>query len=267
MPEEQEQVLRYRILRYTPNLIRDEWANVGVLLENAEGTRQAARLIEDSSEIARIRRMHPNADEQLLRGLAADFDAGLRAAGHDAARYIEKLDQTLSNALQFSPQKGVISEDFDAELDRLYREHVAPPPRVRGGLIESARAWIKARMDDALRRHRVQPLKRSVPVEEFTEPGDPFKLDYAYQNGVRGFLHAVALGRDPVQAKVLAYTAERVRTRLRHAEFTAITEAEPSPENRRHAFIARLFEDNRIAVVPLNRIEPFAEELRRRLVQ
>ena len=131
--------------------------------------------------------------------------------------------------------------------------------------MESARAWIKARMDDVLRRRRVPRLERSIRVEEFTEPGDPFKLDYAYRNGVRGFLHAVALGRDPVQAKVLAYTADRIRARLPQCEFTAITEVEPSLENRRHAFISRLFEDSRIAMVPLNRIEGFAEDLKRRL--
>ena len=265
MPQEKQQVLRYRILRYTPNLIRDEWANIGVLLEETAGPRCVARLIEDSSEIARIRRMHPGADENLLRALPGDFDAALRGPAEEADRYIEKLDQTLSNALQFSPQRAVIAEDFDAELDRLYREHVAPPPRARGGVIESARAWIKARLDDALRKRRVPRLERSIRAEEFTEPGDPFKLDYGYQNGVRGFLHAVALGRDPVQAKVLAYTAGRIRAKLPHTEFTAITEVEPSRENRRHAFISRLFDDNRIAVVPLNHIEGFAEELRQRL--
>lgn len=265
MPQENKLLLRYRILRYAPNLIRDEWANIGVLLEDTARPRHAMRLIEDSSEIARVRRMHPNADEDLIRALPVDFDAALRGSVADVSRYVEKLDQTLSNALQFSPQRAVLAEDFDAELDRLYREHVAPPPRVRGGFIESARGWIKARMDDALRRHRVPRLERSIRVEEFTEPGDPFKLDYAYRNGVRGFLHAVALGRDPVQAKVLAYTAARVRASLPPSEFTAITETAPSPDNRRQAFISRLFEDNRIAIVPLNEIEGFAEDLRRRL--
>jgi len=266
MPDEQR-TLRYRILRYTPNLVRDEWANIGVLLEETDGKRRAMRVIEDSAEIARVRRLHPNADETLLRELPSEFDSALRRPEAEVARYIEKLDQTLSNALQLSPQRAVSAEDFDAELDRLYREHVAPPPRARAGFIESARAWIKSRVDDTLRRHRVPRLERSIRVEEFTEPGDPFKLDYAYRNGVRGFLHAVALGRDPVQAKILAYTAEKIRARLPHAEFTAITEEQPSTDNRRHVFISRLFDDSRITVVPLNRIEPFAEELKRRLAQ
>jgi len=33
MAEETGNTLRYRVLRYTPNLIRDEWVNIGVLLE------------------------------------------------------------------------------------------------------------------------------------------------------------------------------------------------------------------------------------------
>ena len=72
-------MLRYRILRYTPNLVRDEWVNVGVLLEEVDGPRRAMRLIEDASEIARVRRLHPGADEDLLRALPSEFDARLRA--------------------------------------------------------------------------------------------------------------------------------------------------------------------------------------------
>jgi len=91
------------------------------------------------------------------------------------------------------------------------------------------------------------------------------RLDYGYRNGVRGYLQAVALGRDTAQAKVLAYTAERIRARVPEAEFTAITELEPARENVRHQFMARLFEEQRIAIVPLNRVERFAEDLRARL--
>ena len=43
MAEEKPKTLRYRILRYTPNLIRDEWANIGVLLEEVDGTRHSMR--------------------------------------------------------------------------------------------------------------------------------------------------------------------------------------------------------------------------------
>lgn len=263
MPEQEEPQLRYRILRYLPNLLRDEWVNVGVLIEAPEARRCSIRIIEEQPEIARVRRLHPGADENLLRQLPADFD-GL-VPGSDALKRLDEINRTWSNTLQFSPSKGIFARDLEAELERIYREQVAPPQRTRSGIMESARGWIKARLDDALRRRRVPGLERRIAVEEFTEPGDLFKLDYGYRNGIRGFLHAVAIERDPAQAKVLAYTAGRVRARLPHCEFTAVTEAEPSPDNRRHVFISRLFEDNRIALVPLNRVEKFAEELRVRL--
>jgi len=257
--------LTYRILRYLPNLVRDEWINIGVLLEDADGARRAVKLIEEDAEFARLRRLCPGADDGVLRALGADFDAQLGAPAEAASQYLRKLEQTLSNAVQFSPVKAVLAEDFDAELDRLYRDHVAPPLRARGGIIESTRGWIKARLNDVFRRRRVPRLERNIRVEEFTQPGDPLKLDYGYTNGVRGYLQAVALGRDTAQAKVLAYTAERVRARVPAAEFTAITEIEPARDNVRHQFMVKLFEEQRIAIVPLNRVERFAEDLRVRL--
>jgi hypothetical protein len=270
MSEEPRNEFRYQILRYTPNLIRDEWVNIGVLLERT-GVRhdrlakRAIRVVEDPSELARVRRLHPRADEGLLRALPMEFDLRLRDAQTAPAAYLEKLGDTLSNVLQFSPPRALLADDFDAELDRLYRAHVALPRRSRGTLLESTRAWIKQRINDVFLRRGVPKLERNIRVEDFTEPGDPLKLDYGYRNGVRGFLHALALGRDPAQAKILAYTAERVRIRLPGCEFTAITESEPSHDSRRHQFIARLFADENIGIVPLSRIDRFAEDLRLRL--
>ncbi len=262
---DERKMFRYRILRYVPNLIRDEWVNIGVLLENDKGSRRAIKLVEEDSEFARLRRLNPAMDDSLLRGLAGVFDAELRRPNEAVAAYLEKLDQTLSNAVQFGPVKGVFAEDFDAELDRLYQDQVAPPARARGGIMESTRAWIKARLNDVFRRRRVPQLARGIRVEEFTQPGDPMRLDYGYRNGVQGYIQAVALGRDTAQAKVLAYTAERIRARVPDVEFTAITEIESARDNSRHQFMVKLFDEQRIAVVPLNRVERFAEDLRARL--
>lgn len=277
MPEEQRHTLRYRILRYTPNLIRDEWINVGVFLEEAppppaaeappDSPRRSVRLIEDATEFARVRRLHPSADEGLLRALAPEFDARLRGPEAEVRSYLAKLDQTLSNALQFSPQRAVLAENFDAEMDRLYQEHVAVPAHARGGVLENTKNWIRRRLNDIFQRRRIlEKMERGVRVDQFTQPGDPFRIDYAYRyNGTHGYLHAISLARDSSQAKVLAYTAGRIRAREAHAEFSAATEVAPSPENPRHQFVLRLFEEQQIAILPLSRVESFAESLRPRL--
>jgi hypothetical protein len=283
----------YRVIRYTPNLVRDEWVNIGVILgDAADGPvsdaardsapdvaqgqpRRQARLIESDGEMARVRRLHPAADVALLRSLAAEFEARLSGNGGRgepgaAEAYWRRLEDSLSNAVQFSPQKEVLAEDFDLELDRLYQAHVSPPRGARGGLLENTRAWIHAKLRDVFLRRKLNAKsswQKSVPVEEFTQPGDPLKIDYAYRsNGTRGFIEAISLWRDPAQAKVLAYTAECIRARVpTKTEFTAVVEMDPARENSRHQFVARLFEDQHIAMVPLNRIEKFAEELRMRV--
>jgi hypothetical protein len=265
MPEEALGTLRYRILRYTPNLVRDEWVNIGVVLEDTARPRRAVRVIQEDAELARVRRLHPGADLELLRALPAEFEARLDGPETKAGSELNRSDTTLSNVIQFSPVKGLLASDFEEELERLYREHVAPPRPVRGGILESTRAWIKQRLDDVFKRRRVPGLQRSISVVAFTEPGDPLKLDYGYHNGVRGYVHSVALGREPSLPKVLAYTAERIRRRQPDSEFTAVTESEIVSGNRRHEFVSRLFEDTGITIVPLNRVERFAEDLRIRL--
>ncbi len=268
MPNENFRTFTYRVLRYTPNLVRDEWVNIGILLEDAGGKRLAARLVEEPAELARVRRLHVNADEELLRALPRELDAQIAAAGLDVAAYLGKLDQSLSNVLELSPPKALLAEDFDAELDRLYRDHVAPPRRAgRSGLLENTRAWIRTRINEVFRRQGVlAKMSKGVRVEEFTQPGDPMRIDYGYRyNGTRGYLHAILLDRDPAQAKVLAYTAECIRAKLSAAEIAAITETEPQPGNSRHQFVARLFAEQNIEMVPLGRLDAFASRIRPRV--
>jgi hypothetical protein len=169
--------------------------------------------------------------------------------------------------LQLSPQKAILAEDFHAELARLYDTHVAPPARVvGGGIVESTRAWIRNKLKDVFQRHRISgKLKPAVRIDEYTDSGDPFKFDYGYRNGVRGYIQSVVLNRDAAQAKVLAYTVESIRKRVPSCEFTAVTEAAPAPGNLQQLFISKLFEDQNIRIVPMNRVEMFAEELRLKL--
>ncbi len=268
MNEASAKILPYYILRFLPNLVRDEWVNVGVLLLDPGTGAFSEQLIEQEGEFARVKRLHPDADLELLRALPGQFARMRAEMGLPAEDYMEKLGATLSNAIQFSPRKAVEAEDAASELDRLYATHVAPPRgEGRATLFENTRAWIRDRLNHVFRSHRILGrMQRRVPVEEFTHPGDPFRLDFAYRfNGTQGFLQAISLARDPAQAKVLSYTARSIREKIARAEFTAITESEPAPENPRQRFIAELFAEQDIRIVALPQAEAFAERLRLRL--
>src|ERR1700683_4473818 len=169
MPEDRK-TLRYQVLRYAPNLIRDEWVNIGILLEEFQelealgGSLRAIKVIEEDREFARVRKLHPSADVELLHGLASEFETLRSMTGEDMRKYFTRLESTLSNTLQLSPQKAVLAEDFNTELARLYDTHVAPPARtVGGGIVESTRAWIRNKLKDVFQRHRISgKLKPAV---------------------------------------------------------------------------------------------------------
>ena len=46
----------YRVLRYTPNPVRDEWVNIGVLVFDPRTGERRLRMIEEPEEYARVRR-------------------------------------------------------------------------------------------------------------------------------------------------------------------------------------------------------------------
>jgi hypothetical protein len=264
MANDDLQACAYRILRYTPNLVRDEWINVGVVLIDPARRHVRARMIEEPAEFARVRRLHPTADEGVLRSLQRDFEAQFAAHAEDPQTWLARLDETMSNLLQFSPQRGVLTEDLEAEADRLFREHVEAP-RLRAPATEAnTRTGIRMRMRTAFRSAGI--LDKLIPgfrVDEFTSPGDPLRLDYSFRrNGTHGFIHALALNRDPGQAKVLAFTTERVRAKLASAEFTAVTETEPQAKNERHAFVAGLLAQQNVELVSVGRLSEFANRLK-----
>src|SRR6267378_3366588 len=128
-----ERACAYRILRYAANLVRDEWVNIGVLVFDPKTGERRLRLIEEQDEYNRARRLHPQADETLLRALRDDLEDrfqsqaanGSNGGSGNRQQLLGKWDDTLSNALQLAPQKGVFAADLDAELERLYADHVA----------------------------------------------------------------------------------------------------------------------------------------------
>lgn len=264
-PNDPRETFRYRVLRYAPNVERDEWVNVGVLLEDIRSGRLGIRVVESEAEFARVRRIHPDADEELLHALAGEMAERLRGTPEQVSTYLDKLNQSLSNAVQLSPLRALLADNFDAEMDRLYRAHVSPPAR-RGGVVQSVRDFIRQKVTDVFRRHRVLgKMESQVRVDGFTHLGDPFRLDFGYQNGVRGFVHTISLKSDTAQAKVLAYTAGRIHARDAATEIAAITDSEAQLDNRRHQFVMDILAEQNVRVVPMNQVEGFAEELRMRL--
>jgi hypothetical protein len=268
----------YRVLRYSPNLVRDEWVNIGVLLFDPGTGERRLRTIEDREEYARIRRLHRDADEEVLRRLRDGLEERLAAAanGHNGARdltrsgssideLVAKWDDVLSNTLQLAPSKGVLAGDLDAELERLYEDHVAVPRRPTRVGAPGSRPQMRAYCQQVLRQARLwERLQKFVPVADYTFPGDPMKMDYSYRrNGTQGFVHTISVSRAPGAAKELAYTAGRIAAKAAlKTEFTAITDVELNQGNERDRFVQSALRDAGVEPVPLNHFAVWVAKLK-----
>jgi hypothetical protein len=249
---EGERACAYRVLRYTPNLVRDEWVNIGVLLFDPASGARRLRLIGEEEEYRRVRRLHPSADEALLRALRDDLEDRFQSANGSAQagagwqELLAKWDQTLSNALQLAPQKGVFAADLDAELERLYADHVAPEHTAARVGAPGSRAQVRWYCGQVFRQAQLwERLEKSVRVGEYTFPGDPMRLDYSYRrNGTRGFVQTLSVSRAPADAKLLAYTAERIAEKAPlKTEFAAVTDVALDAGNERHRFVRDTLRD------------------------
>jgi hypothetical protein len=266
----------YRIVRYTPNLERDEWLNIGVLVFHPETGERRLRLIEDEDEYRRVRRLIPLVDETVLRALRDDLETKMEAAeggssGPDELqRILTKWDETFADGIQFAPPKGTLGADLDAELERLYADRVAVP-RVSGRTgIPGSRGNIRSYCAQVFKQARVwDRLEKSVRVADFTFPGDPLRLDYSYRrNGTRGFVQGLSVTHSPRDAKELAYTAERMNAKARFAtEFAAVTDVPLVSDNERHRFVRDTLRDVGIEPVPMEGFAVWVAKLRPMLLQ
>ncbi|HEY6947009.1 MAG TPA: DUF3037 domain-containing protein [Candidatus Acidoferrum sp.] len=266
-----ERAFAYRILRYTPNLVRDEWVNIGVLLFAPETGERRLKLIEEQDELNRVRRLHPQADESLLLRLRDDLEDRLQLVngksgnGHDWQALLAKWDDTLSNAVQLSPQKGTLAQDLDAEMKRLYDDHVAVrrgPARIGA---TNTRSQMRSYCEQVFRQAGLwDRMQQRVRVSEFTFPGDPMRMDYAYRrNGTRGFVHTLPVRRAPGETKNLAYTAGRISSKAPwKSEFAAVTDVELSDGIPLHRFVRDTLRDAGIEPVPLDHFAVWVAKLR-----
>ncbi len=276
-----DRTLAYRVLRYTPNLVRDEWVNIGVLVFDPQSGERRMRLIEEPEEYARVRRLHPRADEELLRALRDDLEnrfstatqlfngnaaerSGSGQASADWMKLLGKWDETLSNALQLAPQKGVHADDLDAETERLYADHVALQRGAGRVGAPGSRGAIRSYCAQVFKQARLwERLQKSLPAAEFTFSGDPMRIDYGYRrNGTRGFVQTLSVSRAPGDVKSLAYTVERIRNKVAASEFTAVTDVHLIAENERHHFVRETLRDAGVEAVPLEGLAVWTARMR-----
>jgi Protein of unknown function (DUF3037) len=241
---------RFFVLRYSPDAVKNEFVNIGLVLVPPAGGAEV-RFTHDWS---RVRCLDPEADVEVLAALEADLREKLRAMNGDSETILRRIQDSFSNALQPSEFQGCLAESPAAEADELARLYLERPRRRQPREL-STRQAIFQRMRQAFESAGVWPLMwRDVPVARYTRSGDPLKLDCGYSpNGAIKLFHAVSLATDVNAAKVLAYTFPRLAEGIRKAEdkqaqLTAVVEDDLPAEDEAASFARETLEQHGIRI-------------------
>lgn len=251
------------LVRYVPDLVRDECLNIGLFLYSPE-ERYLGCLFTD--DFRRIKRFHPQADLEFLRELQGDFAQQIDEHESDLEGYLREMQESFSNLIQVTAPRTCFLADPQAALPAMFERYVGQ--RISGTLPQDTRLYIKQRLKTAFVRAGVWDLTRfekRIPASRWN-PGDPFLFDYGYQpNGVVKFIHALSLKRDTELAKVLVYTVDRVRAK-EPVELTAVVEGLAARGDEAAQFSQRILEEGRIRLQPLVTVDDYAQSVRRELM-
>jgi hypothetical protein len=279
--------------------VKGEFTNIGALLREAgaaDGAPSPPVQVRFTRDWSRVRCMDADADIGLLEALESEIDARLRLGPSlpGAKPLIAVIEDSFSNSIQMSEGRACLAENVAAEMDLLMKMYVEPL-RVKQERKRTGRAAIAGAMRTQFERAGVWALMRKrIAASIYTQPGDPMKIDCGYRpnngvpgelvrggvNGVVKMFHAVSLDGDVEAAKVLAYSAPRLRDgvlRVESArlELTAVVEplravtegaaaeADADTESaQRYRFGVDAMEMQEIRVVTINDLARAAETAR-----
>ena len=263
------------LIRYVPDVVKGEFANIGVLLR--EAGRADSAVVRFTRDWARVKCMDADADIGLLEALEAEIGARLRTVGKDAPGIkpvMEILEDTLANSVQMTEVRACLAESLPAEIEQLMKMYVEPL-KVKTERKRTGRGAIAGAMRTEFERAGVWGLMRKrIAASLYTRAGDPMKIDCGYRpNGVIRMFQAVSLEGDVEAAKGLAYSAPQLmegvqRVEAARLELTAIVEplrAVSDTEDEameRYRFGVEAMERQEIRVVTLNDLARVAETAR-----
>ena len=274
----QRRECEFRLLRYVPDAVRNEYVHIGVILrESAAADSRDAAEVRFTRDWRRVRCLDPDADTALLEGMESELRR--RFLAEPDGNLMRLLNESLSLNVQMTEAKAYLAESLPAGMEELMRLYVEPPPRERVQRL-SGRAGIQSKMRTEFERAGVwELLRKRIAASEYTRPGDPLRIDVGYRpNGLIRMFHAVSLEPGVEMAKVLAFSAAGLRAGVERVEkaqleLTAVIEpavklgaTDEEPERlEMYRFGVETMEEHQIRVLTTSDLGRVAETARREL--
>ncbi len=261
----------YFLVRYVPDVAKEEFLNIGLFLRSPEEDYLDCLFTDD---FHRLKRLHPQADMELLRELQPYFEQQIKEHENDLNAYIREMQESYSNLIQVTEPRPCLLSDPQTQIQGLFERYVGA--RLAGPPPQDTRMRIKQRLTDSLRRHGVfdhNLFEKRIPAAQWIGQGEPFTFDFGYRplqiagkpNGHIKLIHALSLKRDDEIAHRLANIIPYVRHKDPAAELTTVVEGWAAPGDETASNSQRILLDKQINLRPLSEVDALAMSVRQEL--
>ncbi len=267
--------LEFFLLRYVPNVAREEFVNIGLVMRESGGDGGGFAEMHFTADWRRARCLDPNIDVEMLEALGREMERRLKDVQQRALLLNEMMD-SYSNTLQLSPMRPCVAENPAEELKDLAQKLVemspmwVPEKEVRAGTV--GRRWIHAGMSEAFRKAGVWDfLLKELAASTYTNPEDDFAFDFAYPLGDElKIFHAVSLAAMGPETRMFPLRVAKIASRMKEKKlvspsFTAVVEDKFDEEDKAVKSVLAFMEDEKIRVARLGEMAGIAEVARAEL--
>jgi hypothetical protein len=199
---------QYVVVRYVPNVLRDEAVNVGVLARAVEAHEFDYRFLPRS---ATVRQLWPGADRRLVRNfesqLAVCREAGapLGNLGHPSeSEFFHRARAEFNGTLQLSPVRGTTANSLDDVIEWGYQTFLSEPGIGARPINYQTIApyQLRARLWNAFERRDLFLNGRVERQPVVSGKHAPWTFDLGYRNGSFNLINTLALNAAAPEANL-----------------------------------------------------------------
>ena len=118
---EQLKTCSFFLVRYVPDIVRDEGLNIGLFLFSPQEDYLDCIFTDD---LRRVRSFHPQADVDLLKDLPQHFEDEIRRRESGLADFVREMQESYSNMIQVTSPRTCLTADPQAEMQNLFARYV-----------------------------------------------------------------------------------------------------------------------------------------------
>ena len=126
MDEAIEHKCNCRVLRYVPDPVKGEFANIALVFREDRENEPPRISVRFTTDWRRVRCLDPSFDETMMQEIEGDLTSVLENV-IDADYLLGKLDMYLSAGLEFSPALAVLTQNPEQELQMLTQRYLQTP--------------------------------------------------------------------------------------------------------------------------------------------